>query len=56
MYIQVMIDTLCGKFDSYSVHRGTSNNKEGTANTDSGLPGRLEMTPPYRLVEQLKQQ
>ena len=33
---------VCGKFDSYSVHRGTSNNKEGTANTDSGLPGRLE--------------
>ena len=33
---------VCGKFDSYSVHRGTSNNKEGTANNDSGLPGRLE--------------
>ena len=34
---------VCGKFDSYSVHRGTSNNKEGTATeTANGLPGRLE--------------
>ena len=46
---------VCGKFDSYSVHRGTSNNKEGTANNDSGLPGRLE-THLLNLVEQLKQQ
>ena len=45
---------VCGKFDSYSVHRGTSNKRELRIMTLVFLEDLR--TPPHRLVEQLKQQ